>query len=264
MGKVYLAQDTVLDRWVAVKVLPVEKSSIETRRRFLDEARSMASINHEHIVPIYHVGDDDGTPYIVMPRLIGATLEDWMKEGNRPSVEHALLIVYQTLAGLENAHRQRLLHRDIKPSNIWLEAPKGRVRLMDFGLCLDIGNKADAIGRITASDAVVCTPLYMPPESLQGDSSERSDLYSLGVVLYEMLTGVQPFSSESIEEIFVKIATHIPPAPGEVVDGIPPSVDRFVMRLMANQPENRPKSAKQAMQEVRQIFQEIESGNPIE
>lgn len=264
MGKVYLAQDTVLDRWVAVKVLPVEKSSIETRRRFLDEARSMASINHEHIVPIYHVGDDDGTPYIVMPRLIGATLEDWMKEGNRPSVEHALLIVYQTLAGLENAHRQRLLHRDIKPSNIWLEAPKGRVRLMDFGLCLDIGNKADAIGRITASDAVVCTPLYMPPESLQGDSSERSDLYSLGVVLYEMLTGVQPFSSESIEEIFVKIATHIPPAPGEVVDGIPPSVDRFVMRLMANQPENRPKSAKQAMQEVRQIFQEIESSNPIE
>jgi len=263
MGRVYLAQDTVLDRWVAVKVLPAEKSSLETRRRFLDEARSMASISHEHIVPIYHVGDDDGTPYIVMPRLIGATLEDWLQEGNRPSVAHALLIVFQTLAGLENAHRQRLLHRDIKPGNIWLEAPKGRVRVMDFGLCLDIGDREFGAGRITASDSLVCTPLYMPPETLKGDSSERSDLYSLGVVLYEMLTGVQPFFGKSVEDVFVKIATHIPPAPGEIVDHVPPSVDRFVMRLMANQPANRPASAKKAMQEVQQLFQEIKGGDAL-
>jgi predicted hydrocarbon binding protein len=258
MGEVYLAQDTVLNRWVALKVLPVEKSSVETRQRFLDEARSMASINHEHIVSIYHVGDDDGTPYIVMPRLIGATLEDWMKEGNRPSIEHALLIVFQTLTALDVAHKMRLLHRDVKPANIWLEAPKGKVKLMDFGLSRAI--QGDDVGRLTDSQTLVCTPLYMPPEGLSGDTDERSDLYSLGVVAYEMLTGTQPFADKTVEGIFVKIASHLPPPPQELVDDIPLAVGRFVMRLMSNQPAKRPASAFEAMHEVQQLFSGLKQG----
>lgn len=264
MGEVYLAQDIVLKRWVAMKMLPVEKSSIATRRRFLEEARSMASVSHEHICPIYHVGDDGGTPYIVMPRLIGATLEDWMKEGNQPSLEHTLLIVLQTLKALEIAHKERVLHRDIKPGNIWLEAPKGNVKLMDFGICLEIDSEGDPIGRLTASDALVCTPLYMPPESLRGESDERSDLYSLGVVLYEMLTGIQPFAGKTIEDVFMKVANHIPPAPGEVADNIPLCVDQFVMRLMANRPEKRPASASDAIEEVQQLITQLKNSDTFE
>ena len=264
MGEVYLAQDIVLKRWVAIKMLPVEKSSIATRRRFLDEARSMASISHEHICPIYHVGDDDGTPYIVMPRLIGATLEDWMKEGNQPSLEHTLLIVFQTLSALEIAHKERVLHRDIKPGNIWLEAPKGKVKLMDFGICLEISSEGEPVGRLTASDALVCTPLYMPPEALRGETDERSDLYSLGVVLYEMLTGTQPFAGKTIEDIFMKVSTHVPAPPGEIVDNIPPCVDHFVMRLMANQPAKRPASASDAIEEVQQLITQLENSDAFE
>lgn len=264
MGEVYLAQDIVLKRWVAIKMLPVEKSSIATRRRFLDEARTMASINHEHICPIYHVGDDGGTPYIVMPRLIGATLEDWMKEGNQPSLEHTLLIVLQTLSALEIVHKKRMLHRDIKPGNIWLEAPNGKVKLMDFGICLEIGNEDEPVARLTAADALVCTPLYMPPEALRGESDERSDLYSLGVVLYEMLTGIKPFAGKTTEDVFMKVATHIPSPPGEIVDNIPPCVDDFVTSLMANQPAKRPASASDTIEEVQRLIAQLKNNDACE
>ena len=258
MGEVYLAQDVVLNRWVAIKVLLADKLSYESRKRFLEEARSMASISHEHLVPVYHVGDDEGVPYIVMPRLVGTTLEDWMNEGNRPSIDHALLITFQILSALSVAHESQILHRDIKPGNIWLESPKGKAKLMDFGLSLDVAAVEASQMRLTDPDTFVCTPMYLPPELLRGENSDaRSDIYSLGVVLYEMLTGVQPFSGPTVEEVFLRIATDPPESPKALVADIPTCVDQFVMRMMANRPENRPESAAAAAQEVQSIFQEM-------
>ena len=155
----------------------------------------------------------------------------------------------QTLSALDAAHKQQLLHRDVKPSNIWLEAPKGHVKLMDFGLC----RPAEDLVHLTTPGTMIGTPLYLPPECLSGQFDERSDLYSLGVVLYETLTGEAPFAGSTIQETILKITSQTPKRPAELNEQIPQIVDELVMQMIEKEPSSRPASAIEAMKQFREV-----------
>ena len=210
MGTVYLADDTRLGRQVALKALKRELAANPAAKdRFLREARSAAKLHHDHIIPIYYVGEADGTPFLAMPFLEGEPLDARIKrqlsvdptasnffaeksgEARSLPVPEAIRIAREVALGLSVAHKQGLIHRDIKPANIWLESPTGRVKILDFGLARSQGEEAN----LTASGAIMGTPAYMAPEQARGKAVDaRADLFSLGCVLYEMLTGRRPFT----------------------------------------------------------------------
>jgi hypothetical protein len=182
MGAVYLAEDTRLGRHVALKTLRRELAAKpQAKERFLREARLAAAVENDHIVPIYHVGEDAGTPYLAMPVLQGQSLEDLLRQRRVLAVPEVLFLGIQIAEGLAAAHERGLIHRDIKPSNIWVEPTGGgRVKILDFGLARSI--EADTC--LTQAGAIVGTPSYMAPEQARGDKLDaRADLYSLGVVL---------------------------------------------------------------------------------
>jgi urea transport system substrate-binding protein len=254
MGEVYLTEDPALQRKVAVKVLRAEFVANDTiRERFVREARSMAALQHQHIVPVFHIGYHEHTPYIVMPHLRGADLETWIKEGNSVSLLQMLRIAIETASALDAAHEQKLIHRDIKPSNIWLEAPKGHVKLLDFGLCRSV----DEITNLTVPGIIIGTPMYRAPENLDGIADERSDLYSLGVVMYEVLTGVQPFAGKTLSQVFTKIVTTTPEPPNASNPSIAPAVNDIIMRLLDRDPDSRVSSARELVRQLRAIYNDL-------
>src|SRR5581483_5366773 len=186
MGMVFRAEDEQLKRTVAVKLLRSGASE-----RFLREAQTLAALEHEHVVSIYHVGQENGTFYLVMPFLKGRTLESRMRQRPRLTLEHVLRIGREIALGLAAAHERGIVHRDIKPSNIWLEGDGGRVKLLDFGMA---HVKRDD-GKITLQGTVLGTPAYMAPEQARGDDIDaRADLFSLGCILYQLITGKSPFA----------------------------------------------------------------------
>jgi len=242
MGVVYLAKDPALNREVAIKALLPELASMPVmRERFVREARSMANLRHERIIPVFHVGDEGNTPYIVMPRLVGVDLFGWLDEGNRASIPHATKICLQIADGLQAAHQQNFIHRDVKPSNIWLEAPKGDVKLMDFGLCLAL----EGMERVTSPGVLVGTPLYMAPEASDGVTDARSDIYSLGVVFYQLLCGKPPFEANSPVAILAKALAKDPEPLRNINEDISPKLEAFVMRSMEKNPADRFTSAQE-------------------
>ena len=254
MGEVYLAEDPALQRKVAIKLMNVQLATNDMmRERFVHEARSMAALNHEHIVSIFHIGHHERTPYIVMPRLKGTDLGRWIHAGNRLTPLQLLRIVKQTALALAVAHDEKLIHRDVKPSNIWLESPKGQVKLMDFGLCRSL----DEIVNLTAPGIVVGTPMYVAPECVEGEADERSDLYSLGVVMYESLTGIQPFAGKTLTETVAKIKTLIPEPPHESDPTIPQAISDLVMQLLEKDAGNRPADARELGKQVRAISHDL-------
>src|SRR5207247_654376 len=182
MGTVYLARDTRLHREVALKTLrPELAANAQAKERFLREARLAASIEHDNIVHIYHVGEDRGIPFLAMQLLRGTSLEDLLKRSPVLKIKQVLRVGIQIAEGLAAAHQRGLIHRDIKPGNIWLEPTGGgRVKILDFGLARVT---AGEIG-ITQSGTILGTPAYMPPEQARGEKVDhRCDLYSLGCVL---------------------------------------------------------------------------------
>jgi len=193
MGIVFQAEDTQLERLVALKVMNPEGEPRDpaARKRFLREARMTAALHTDHIVTIHQVGDVNGLPYLAMELLQGQNLADWMQRGERASAAQILDIALQVARGLDVAHKAGLVHRDIKPSNIWLEAPIGRVKILDFGLA----RLAQDVTNLTQIGMVMGTPAYMAPEQAQGSKVDaRCDLFSLGCVLYELATGTPPFT----------------------------------------------------------------------
>src|SRR5438105_3783952 len=192
MGVVFRAEDTQLQRPVALKVLlPSLTESDIARERFLREARAAAAIKHDHIVTIYQVGEDRGVPFIALEFLKGMPLDKWFDQHPKPKLIHVVHICREMAEGLAAAHQFGVIHRDIKPANVWLEAPKGRVKILDFGLARP---ERDDI-HLTKSGAIVGTPAYMSPEQASGAAIDhRSDLFSLGVVLYRLRTGKLPFN----------------------------------------------------------------------
>ncbi len=241
MGAVYLAEDTRLQRMVALKVLlPAVAASEHGKTRFLREARSAVRIRHENVVIVYEVGEVRGVPFIAMERLKGSSLEDWLRKNGAPPIPQVVRIAKEALAGLQAAHDQGLVHRDIKPANMWLEAPKGKVRLLDFGLAV----QPDGDERVTTAGVIMGTPAYMSPEQAHGTPVDhRSDLFSLGVVLYRLVTGKLPFTGSSQIDVLFNVCGHTPTPALLLSPNVPAGLDRLIQQLLAKDPNARPQSA---------------------
>ena len=195
MGAVYLAHELALDRDVAIKVLPPDQGGTpQMRARFKQEARTAARLTHPNIVPLYTFGEIDGLMYFVMGYVSGDSLAARLRRGGALSAETTRVVLADLAGALEYAHRQGIVHRDLKPDNILIDAGSGAALLTDFGIA-----KAPVGGQLTMTGQIVGTPHYMSPEQARGqpDVDARSDLYSLGVMAYEMLAGRRPFDAES-------------------------------------------------------------------
>ena len=255
MGAVFLAEDTSLHRQVALKVMRAEVvSQSDAGQRFLREARSMAALKQDNIVTIYAVGEDQGIPYLAMELLKGASLDAFLKSGKVLSIKSLLRISREIARGLGVAHAKGLIHRDIKPGNIWLEAPVGRVKILDFGLA----RPAEEAGELTASGMVVGTPNYMSPEQARGEKVDaRADLFSLGVLMYRMVTGRVPFQGPTLMAVLIAIGTETPTSVGKLKQDIPPRLSRLIDRLLAKRREDRPASADEVIAELTLIERDL-------
>lgn len=242
MGRVYLARDEKLNRDVAIKVLlPAKVGDPAAIERFLREGRSLAAIEHPHVLAIHQVGEDSGRPYIVMQRLVGRTLKQAKQAAGRLPIGTVLRIARETAEGLAAAHRQGLVHRDIKPDNIFLQDPGDAVRIIDFGLARPGTHEA---GGVTVDGAVVGTPAYMSPERVEGGVLDaRSDLFGLGVILYEQLAGRLPFEGNSLVAILAAISRGEPADIRSIAPDVPEPLARLVMRLIAHDRSLRPADA---------------------
>jgi serine/threonine protein kinase len=255
MGMVFKAEDPQLQRAVALKVmLPTIAANEAARERFLREARAAAKLEHDNIIAIYQVGDDRGVPYIAMPFLKGMSLEDWLKRNPPLKMPQILRIGREIARGLQAAHDRGLVHRDIKPANLWLDAAtNGRIKILDFGLARP--EKEDA--GLTRSGQILGTPSYMSPEQAEGKKIDgRSDLFSLGVVLYRLCTGVLPFRGPNIMAVLMALATQDPPPAVSLNPEMPPALSDLIARLMRKDPAARPASAKEVVDSIATIERE--------
>lgn len=241
MGQVFRAQDARLQREVALKVMNKKFSATpNSRTRFLEEARAMAAIDHDNVVTIYEVGESSGTPFMAMELLKGETLEKTTRSGMPLAPSELVEIAKQLVSGLSAAHRRGIVHRDVKPGNIWIESPSGRVRVLDFGLAL-ASSPVDALAN---SGSVIGTPGYLSPEQARGERlDDRSDLFSAGVVLYELACGKPPFGAQSIPQQLIKVLAHEPPRPDVVEPRVPRQLADVIMRMLAKEPRERFRSA---------------------
>lgn len=242
MGRVWLAHDDRLDRDVAIKVmLPAKALEPTSRERFLRESRAVARIDHPHVVTIHHVGEEGGLPYLVMPFLEGRSLADHLRREGRLPIAEALRIAQEIAAGLGAAHARNLVHRDIKTDNVILVGPARRVRIIDFGLAREASAPSHSL---TLDGLVVGTPSYMAPErATDGDVDGRADLFGLGVILYEMLSGRLPYEGRSFVAVLAAIARGTPTPLSDVAPEVPSAVAELVMRLIAHDPADRPADA---------------------
>lgn len=250
MGIVFEAEDRALQRTVALKVLhPRMAADRDYRERFLREARAVAALSSDHVVTIHQVGVVGQTPFLAMQLLVGMTLQDRLERQPPLDVPTALLFARQIAAGLADVHRSRLIHRDVKPANIWLESvsPEGafkRVRLLDFGLARRSGNEPG----LTSAGTVIGTPWYMSPEQARGEPIDaRADLFSLGCVMYMMLTGELAFPGESTMTVFAALANHTPPSATIKNPDVPAPIGDLVARLLAKDRDDRPGSAEEVL-----------------
>lgn len=243
MGIVYRAKDKRLKRTVAVKVLPPEFAyRSEIRTRFLREAETAAQLNHPNIVPIYSVDESDGLVFFVMACVDGSTLARELHERGRLSPEETRRIMREVTEALAYAHSRGVVHRDIKPDNILLDGETGRAMVTDFGIARAVQEGGDS--RLTATGMAIGTPTYMSPEQAVGDKviDGRSDLYSLGVVAYQMLCGEPPFVAGSTPAMLMKHLSE-QPVPIDQRANVPPDLAATVMTLLAKEPERRFPSA---------------------
>jgi serine/threonine protein kinase len=246
MAVVYKARDLLLNRYVAIKVLSESLSNdSEFIRRFSREAQAAASLSHPNIVNVYDVGRDGYTHYIVMELVEGPTLKQYIQERGPLPVEEAANIAIQICDGLAHAHENQIVHRDIKPHNILL-GPNGRVKVTDFGIA-----RAASSSTITQTGSVMGSVHYFSPEQARGGViGEKSDLYSLGIVMYEMLTGRIPFDGDSAISIALKHLQETPEDPRTFNPNIPDSMVAIISRALEKDPAMRFPSARAMMQEI--------------
>jgi WD40 repeat protein len=263
MGAVYQAVDSQLGRSVALKVLRSRLAgSPVARERFLREARAAAALEHDHVVAIYQVGEDHGVPYLAMPLLRGESLNDRLAAGGGLSLADVLRIGREIAEGLAAAHERGLVHRDIKPANVWLEEGTGRAKILDFGLAQSVEDRV----RLTEDGAILGTPAYMAPEQTHGGRPVdfRSDLFSLGCVLYRMATGRLPFAASSHAALLLAIVHDVPVPPAELNPEVLAGLNDLIVQLLAKDPDARPPSARAAVERIRALEQsEPEGALPI-
>ena len=248
MANVYLAKDTILDRNVAVKVLRGDLADDEKFvRRFQREALSASKLNHPNIVEMYDVGEDDGRYYIVMQYVQGKTLKSLVKKRGALTLPEVIDIMTQLTSAIMCAHDSYIIHRDIKPQNVMI-LDDGRVKIMDFGIAMALNSN-----ELTQTNSVMGSVHYLPPEQANGSGSTiKSDIYSLGILMYELLTGKVPFKGDNAVEIAIKQMKEPIPSICKQNPDIPQSVENIVLRACAKNPKNRYDS-------VREMYDDIKS-----
>ncbi|MDP9295115.1 MAG: Stk1 family PASTA domain-containing Ser/Thr kinase [Actinomycetota bacterium] len=255
MAEVYRGTDTVLGRAVAIKMLAPQYAKDQSFvDRFRREAQAAARLNQPNVVGVYDTGSDDGIHYIVMEYVEGRTLADFLSRGGRLLPERAIELTEAVCLALTDAHRAGIVHRDIKPGNIMVTR-SGEVKVMDFGIA-----RAASAETVTATATVLGTASYLSPEQAQGQPVDaRSDIYSLGVVLYEMLTGRVPFTGDSAVAVAYKHVQEQPVPPSQLNPDVSPALESVVMRALAKNPDNRYQSA----DEFRQDLERLRRGVPV-
>lgn len=250
MGVVYRAEDTRLHRDVAIKFLAAELGTDNSARaRFMQEARAASALDHPNICSVYDIGtDDDGRMYLVLAYYGGRTLDELLEKGPLPPNE-AIGIAMQAVDGLARAHSRGIVHRDIKPSNLMM-TDDGVLKILDFGLAKMAGTTA-----VTRTGTSVGTPRYMAPEQIRGETVDhRADIWSIGVLLYTMVTGVHPFHGEHPQAVMYAIVNDESPPLDDTVPGMPPELPRIVGRCLAKDPDERYQVTEELLEDLRRLY----------
>ena len=278
MGMVYQAEDPRLKRQIALKIILPHLADDAARRRFKREAQAQAALDHDHVITIHEVEEDNGVPYIAMPLLKGELLSTCLQREGRLPLAEVLRIGREMADGLAAAHRRKMIHRDIKPGNIWLERRDadssssplqgegrgggGRVKILDFGLAR-LETATRLAEHLTATGTVLGTPAYMSPEQARGDEvNHRTDLFSLGCVLYQMATGELPFKGKDTLAILSALALHNPVPPHQINSHIPAAISSLVLRLLAKNPADRFSSAQEVVKIIRHLERSLPNTAP--
>ncbi|HHN74605.1 MAG TPA: serine/threonine protein kinase [Acidobacteria bacterium] len=256
VGEVYLAEDPALSRRVAVKTLsgldalpPAEQE--EARARFLREARAAAALSHPNIVTIFDVGEQDGQPYMAMEYLEGASVDRYVAEGHRLPAVKVVEIGMQAALALDEAHRAGIVHRDIKPANLVL-MQDGSLKVADFGLAKDLRTS------LTSAQTLLGTPNYMSPEQVAGAPLDtRSDLFSLAVCLFELLTGRRPFGGDTVSTVLYRIVNDPPTPLRELREDLPERLEALLARCLEKDPARRPATGNEVAHELREVLTEM-------
>jgi serine/threonine protein kinase len=262
MGVVYRGRDPRLKRVVAIKQLTEGfRDNPDMMARFYAEAEKQAQLDHRNIVVVYEAGDQDGDPYIVMQFVDGETLKEKLNAGKRLELRLVLSVVEQVCLALAYAHRKQLIHRDVKPANIIVQ-PDETAKLFDFG----IAREESGLDRtLTHTGVIVGTPAYMAPERFKGVSVDgRSDLFSAGVLLYELLTGKSPFEAPDVHAVGNKVSSYEPPALSTVLSGCPPSLDAILARALAKSPLDRYATGDDMARDLREANADLVRGQVAE
>ena len=241
MANVYLAHDVILDRNVAIKVLRGDLAGDEKFvRRFQREALAASSLSHPNIVEMYDVGEDNGTYYIVMEYINGKTLKQLIKKRGALSLSECIDIMLQLTDGVDHAHASYIIHRDLKPQNIMIQ-DNGEIKITDFGIAMALNNT-----QLTQTNSVMGSVHYLPPEQASGKGATvKSDIYSMGIMLFELLTGNLPFKGDNAVEIAFKQIKDDIPSVREINPSIPQSVENIILKATAKNPKNRYNNARE-------------------
>lgn len=258
MANVYLAHDLILDRDVAIKVLRGDLAGDEKFvRRFQREALNASSLSHPNIVEMYDVGEDNGTYYIVMEYIKGKTLKQLIKKRGALTISECIDIMLQLTEGVDHAHASYIIHRDLKPQNIMIQ-DNGEIKITDFGIAMALNNT-----QLTQTNSVMGSVHYLPPEQASGKGATvKSDIYSMGIMLFELLTGNLPFKGDNAVEIAFKQIKDDIPSVREINPSIPQSLENVVLKATAKNPKNRYNSAREMHDDLLTVLNEDRVNEP--
>ena len=255
MGIVYKATDSVLERTVAVKTVNMaleQEGADRYEARFYQEARAAAALNHPNIVTVHDVGKSGDVMFMAMEYIEGVELRSLMAEGQRVAIAQAVSIAAQIAEGLAYAHQRGVVHRDIKPANIMV-LPNGPAKITDFGIA-----RRRAASELTQTGMLLGSPKYMSPEQVIGKRADhRSDIFSLGVILYEMLCGAAPFSGENVTALMYQTVNFVPPPPSSVNTAVPQMLDLIVAKMIAKPVEERYQDALEVARDLRDCERQL-------
>jgi serine/threonine-protein kinase len=257
MGVVYRARDPELDRVVAIKTIDIaleESEKAQYEARFRQEARAAAGLNHPNIVTVHDIGRSGDIAFMAMEYIEGAELRALLEPGKPLAPAQAIAIAAQIAEGLAYAHGHGVVHRDVKPRNIMV-LPQGLIKITDFGIA-----RMRSAAAQTQAGTLMGSPRYMSPEQVSGQRADhRSDLFSLGIVLYEMLAGAPPFAGENVTALMYQIVHVAPPAPSAIAPAVPDVLDVIVAKLLAKPVEDRYQSAAELARDLRASEQRLAS-----